>query len=114
MAKHWSGVRFGSLTTEQHSDHYVFQVQVYLNELDPEAVRVELYADEQNGREPVRQPMNRGDQLVGSSNAFLYVASVPATRPASDYTPRVVPYKTGATVPLEAPFIHWRDPYVVK
>ena len=112
LAKHWSRVRFGSLTTEQHGDHYVFQVQVYLNELDPEAVRVELYADALNGVEPVRQPMQRGEQLLGSSNAFLYVASVPATRPASDYTPRVVPYKTGATVPLEAPFIRWRDPDV--
>jgi starch phosphorylase len=40
LAKHRSGVRFGSLTTKQHSDHYVFQVQVYLNDLDPEAVRV--------------------------------------------------------------------------
>jgi starch phosphorylase len=110
LARHWSRVRFGSLTTEQHSDHYVFQVQVYLDELDPEAVRVELYADRQNGTEPVREPMNRGEQLVGASNAFLYVASVPANRPASDYTPRVVPYKIGASVPLETPLICWRDP----
>jgi starch phosphorylase len=112
LAGHWSRVRFGSLTAEQHSEHYVFQVQVYLNDLDPEAVRVELYADGQNGAEPVRQPMQRGNQLVGSANAFVYVASVPATRPASDYTPRVVPYKIGASVPLEAPFIRWRDPSV--
>jgi starch phosphorylase len=112
LARHWSRVRFGSLTTEQHSDHYVFQVQAYLTDLDPEAVKVELYADAQNGGEPVRQPMQRGEQLVGSANAFLYVASVPATRPASDYTPRVVPYKDGASVPLEAPFIRWRDPSV--
>jgi len=83
---------------------------VYLDELDPEAVRVELYADRQNGTEPVREPMNRGEQLVGASNAFLYVASVPANRPASDYTPRVVPYKIGASVPLETPLICWRDP----
>jgi starch phosphorylase len=112
LARHWSRVRFGSLITEQHSDHYVFQVQAYLTDLDPEAVKVELYADAQNGGEPVRQPMQRGEQLVGSANAFLYVASVPATRPASDYTPRVVPYKDGASVPLEAPFIRWRDPSV--
>ena len=109
LARHGSRVRFGSLTIEQQSDHYVFQVQVYLDELDPAAVRVELYANEQNGGEPVRQAMHRGDQLVGSANGFLYVASVPATRPASDYTPRVVPYKTAASVPLEAPFIRWRD-----
>jgi starch phosphorylase len=102
-------VRFGSLATEQRNDHYVFQVQVYLDEIDPEAVRVELYADAQNGAEPVRHPMQRGEPLVGSANGFLYVASVPAMRPASDYTPRVVPYKAGASVPLEAPFICWRD-----
>jgi starch phosphorylase len=112
LARHWSAVRFGSLAAEQHSDHYVFQVQVYLNELDPEAVRVELYADAENGSEPVRQSMQRGEQLVGSANAFVYVASVPATRPAGDYTPRIVPYKIEASVPLEAPFICWRDPSV--
>jgi starch phosphorylase len=109
FARHSSRVRFGSPTTEQHSDHYVFQVQVYLTDLDPEAVKVELYADGQNGAEPVRQPMQRGEQLVGSANSFLYVASVPATRLTDDYTPRVVPYKAGASVPLEAPFIRWRD-----
>jgi len=109
LAQHWSEVRFGSLASEQRNGHYIFQVQVYLNELDPEAVQVELYADPQNGDAPFRQPMQRGEQLVGSANAFVYVASVPATRPASNYTPRVVPYKIGASVPLEAPFIRWRD-----
>jgi starch phosphorylase len=110
LAREWSRVRFGSLASERRNDHYAFQVQVYLTDLDPEAVKVELYADAQNGGEPVRQPMQRGEALVGSANGFLYVASVPATRPASDYTPRVVPYKNGASVPLEAPFIRWRDP----
>jgi len=109
LARYWSRLRFGSLTIEQDGDRYVFQVQVYLNELDPEAVRVELYAEGQNGSSPVRQPMQRGEPLVGSANGFLYVARIPATRPASDYTPRVVPYKSGASVPLEAPFIRWRD-----
>jgi starch phosphorylase len=110
LARHWSGLRFGSVASERRNDHYLFQVQVYLTDLDPEAVKVELYADAQDGSEPVRQVMERGEPLVGSANGFVYVASVPATRPASDYTPRVVPYKNGASVPLEAPFIRWRDP----
>ena len=109
LARGWPRVRFGSLASENHGDHYTFQVQVYLTDLDPEAVKVELYADGQNGAEPLRLPMQRGEQLVGSANAFLYVAKAPATRPASDYTPRVIPYKAGASVPLEAPFICWRD-----
>jgi len=109
LAKHWSRVRFGSLASELQGDHYTIQVQVYLADLDPEAVRVELYAEAQDSGEPVRQSMQRSEPLVGSANAFLYVANVPATRPASDYTPRVVPYKVGASIPLEAPFIRWRD-----
>ena len=109
VARYGPRVRFGSLSTENHGDHYTFQVQTYLSDLNPGAVRVELYAEGQDGAEPDRLPMQRGEQLVGAANAFLYVANVPATRPASDYTPRVVPYKNGASVPLEAPFICWRD-----
>lgn len=109
LAEHWPKLHFGSFKAEQHAGNYVFQVQVYLDELDPETVRVELYADGQNGGEPVRQPMNRGEPLVGSTHGFVYVASVAANRPASDYTPRVVPTRADAFVPLEAPFILWRD-----
>jgi starch phosphorylase len=84
-------------------------VLVYLGELDPEAVRAELYAEPQDGREPFRQPMNRGEKLRGPVNGFVYSASVPASRPANHYTPRLVPFKAGASVPLEAQFILWRD-----
>jgi starch phosphorylase len=107
LARHWSKLRFGSVTVDAKSDPYVFQVQLYLDELDPGAVRVEIYADGENGGEPVCHVMDRREQLVGSANGFLYVSTVPATRPAGDYTPRVVPYRDGAFVPLEAPFIFW-------
>ena len=41
------------VTTDE--ENHVFEVQVYLNGLDPNAVRVELYADGTNGGDPVRQ-----------------------------------------------------------
>ena len=109
LSTHWPTVRFGSATVE-HSDHqYYFQVQVYLDDLDPEAVTVELYAEGQNGQASVREAMNRGERLVGSANGFMYTARIPSARPAADYTPRLVPTHTGAFVPLEAPFILWHD-----
>jgi len=110
LARHWSGLRFGSVHSDQHGNQYVFQIQVYLNELDPEAVRVELYADGQNGEVPVRQPINRGGPLPGAANGFLYTGCVSANRPAGHYTPRVIPYRKGASVPLEARLILWHDP----
>jgi len=107
LAQHWMHLRFGGIKTETVDGSYAFEVQVYVDELDPEAVRVELFADSKDGGEPVRQVMTRGQQLVGSASGYLYTARVPAGRPATDYTPRIVPYRAGALVPLEAPQILW-------
>ena len=41
----WSRLRFGDLKVETRDGHHVFQVELFLNDLDPEAVRVELYAE---------------------------------------------------------------------
>ncbi len=109
LAKHWPGVRFGSATAERKDGQIVFQVQVFLQDLDAEFVNVELYAEGQNGNAPLRHPMKRGERLVGSTNAFLYSVSIPATRPPADYTPRVIPHHSGAFVPMEAPFILWHE-----
>jgi len=109
LAKHWSTVRFGSATVEQKDGKLFFQVQVFLDDLDPDAVRVELYANAQNADAPFTQPLNRGERLVGSANGFTYTALFPTTRPAADYTPRLIPQHSGAFVPLEAPFILWHD-----
>jgi glycogen phosphorylase len=109
LAKRWSGLRFGSATVQQQEHQYLFQVQAFLDDLDPESVRVELYAEPQNGQGLAREVMSRGEHLVGTSNGFLYTARIPAARPASDYTPRLVPQRDGALVPLEAPFILWHD-----
>jgi starch phosphorylase len=109
LAKHWSKLRFGSATVERNGQEDWFQVQVFLDDLDPESVTVELYAETRNGHPRVRQPMNRGERLVGSVNGFMYTARVPATRPEADYTPRLIGYHDGAIVPLEADYILWDD-----
>ena len=82
-------------------------MQVDLGELDPEGVRMELYAEGPNGGTPVRQPMTRTERLNDSTTRYVYVGEVPASRPASDFTPRLMPFHAGASVPLEAPFILW-------
>jgi glycogen phosphorylase len=109
LSKHWPTLRFGSATAEQQGKQHFFQVQVYLDDLDPEAVKVELYAEGLNGGAPIRHSMKRGDRLFGSANGFTYRVRVPATRPAADYTPRVIPHHDGALVPLESAFILWHD-----
>jgi glycogen phosphorylase len=53
--------------------------------------------------------MSRGQSPAEPSGATAYTASVAASRPAADYTPRLVPQHAEAFVPLEAPFILWHD-----
>src|ERR1700733_11252148 len=109
LATHWSTVRFGTATVQQKEGQYVFQAQIFLEDLNPDAVTAELYAEGQNGSPCSRHPMNRGERLVGSENGFMYTAAVPVSRPAADYTPRLIPEHSGALVPLEAPYILWND-----
>jgi starch phosphorylase len=109
LAKHWSAVRFGPATVEQQGEQYLFHVQVFLDDIHPDAVGVELYADAQKDGESITQAMTRGERLAGAASAFTYSASVPTSRPVADYTPRLVPRHVGAFVPLEAPFILWHE-----
>jgi glycogen phosphorylase len=71
-------------------------------------VSVELFAERGNGDSLERIRMTRDAPLVGAVNGFTFIATVPATRPATDYTPRLVPYNPDANVPLEANEIVWQ------
>ena len=86
----------------------MFEAHVYLDELDPNAVQVELYADGVDGDGPVRQEMKRVRQLVGAAGGYAYSARVDATRPPTDYTARAIPCCAGVAVPLEAARILWQ------
>jgi starch phosphorylase len=106
--ENWPHIRFGQLHVETRDGQHVFEVQVYLDDVDAESVRVELYADPMGDQQTFRQEMQRGHALVGSQGGYIYSASAPASHPASDYTPRVVPFRADAFVPLEASQILWQ------
>ena len=106
--RHWAGLRFGQVHMEVTENDFRFEVQVYLDELNPDMARVEIYADGKDGQPPSRVPMLRGAPLAGAAYGYLYSACVPADRAASEYTPRIVPCQTGAFVPLEANQILWQ------
>ena len=101
-------LRFGNLRVETNTYRPVFEVEVFLNDLDPNAVRVELYADGINGGGPVREEMKCARVLADASRRCVYQATVPTTRPATDYTARVIPQRSGVAVPLESALILWR------
>jgi starch phosphorylase len=101
-------IHFGEVKVETVKNRHLFGVRVFLNGLDPKAVRVELYADGANGGGPVRQEMKQGAQPAGAQNGYIYSADVPADRPANDYTARVIPRHDGVSIPLENSGIIWQ------
>jgi glycogen phosphorylase len=106
--RQWGSLRFGNLRVETSADHHVFEVEIFLNDLDQNAVRVELYADGINAGDPVRVEMKCAQKLPDSSRRCVYHATVSATRQAGDYTVRVIPQRAGAAVPLESARILWQ------
>jgi len=104
LEQKWARLHFGEGKFETRGEQHAIEVLVYLNDLDPKAVRVELYAD----RAPVRQEMKRVRHPAGASGGYVYTAAVSTARPAADFTARVIPHFDGVAVPLEDARIVWQ------
>ncbi|MFZ1547230.1 MAG: alpha-glucan family phosphorylase [Candidatus Nitrotoga sp.] len=108
LDQNWAALRFGEVKIETNGKQHIFEVQVYLNDFDSNTVRVELYADGINEGGPILQEMTRISQLAYSVGGYLYSGAVSATRPAADFTARIIPYFPGVSVPLETAHILWQ------
>ncbi len=108
LEQQWPALRFDSVKVEADGTHQVFEIRLSVHDLDPDALRVELYANALNGDRPFRLTMTRAGRADGASGSWAYRARIPATRPASDYTVRVVPHHDGVAVPLETPCVLWQ------
>lgn len=108
LEQQWAALRFGEVKLESDDGQHVFEVQVYLDGLDSDAVRVELYADGVRDNAPERVEMTRLRELVGAANGYAYRAAIPTARPATDYTARLLPHRDDVTVPLEEAHILWQ------
>jgi len=86
----------------------VLEVDVYLNDLDAQAVRVEVYANGVDDGAPLRQEMERVGYPPGAAGATTYRARVSASHPVTDYTARLIPCHEGVAIPLEAAHILWQ------
>ncbi|HEX2770443.1 MAG TPA: alpha-glucan family phosphorylase [Geobacteraceae bacterium] len=104
----WATLHFGEVKVKTNAAQHIFEAEVYLNDLDPNVVRVELYADGINGGSPIRQEMTRVQPPAGKPRGEIYRASISATRLATDYTARIIPHFAGVAIPLEDARILWQ------
>jgi len=108
LAEHWASLSFGGLRVESSPQKHSLSVEVHLGELRADWVRVQLYADPLDAEPPFLSEMTATGSAESSSGWRIYAADVPASRPASDYTPRIVPSHSAVRIPLEEAHILWR------
>ncbi|MGE3888949.1 MAG: DUF3417 domain-containing protein, partial [Vicinamibacterales bacterium] len=107
LSRHWAGIRFGVPVVDARPGRLTVSVAVHLGQIEPDSVRVELYADPRGSEEPFTMPMAPADAIPGEPNAAVYRLTVETDRPSADFTPRVVPHHPDARVPIELPLIAW-------
>ncbi|MDR3516832.1 MAG: alpha-glucan family phosphorylase [Azospirillaceae bacterium] len=108
LDRKWRGLRFGDVKLETAGAQQVFEVRLDLNDLAPETVRVELYANGAGDRAALRQEMTLLPPRAGVPGGTFYRTAVSGVRPAADYTVRVTPRGDDKTIPLEDARILWQ------
>jgi starch phosphorylase len=108
LRDNWEQVRFGEVSVTTSDEQHRFQVRVSLGGITPEAVQVELYAEESQGGYPLRLEMKCIQQPAGEEHDHLYDIQIPAARPSGDFTVRIVPRYPGVAIPLEDSHILWQ------
>ena len=104
FTKCWGSLKFGELHVASSPQTHSIQVSVHLGDLRPDSILVQVYADPLSDQQPFVAEMV---QTAESDGWRVYTADVPTSRPASAYTPRIVPSSFGAKIPLENPNILW-------
>ena len=105
----WASIGFGAVTVEAKAEQNIIGVVIFLKDINPNSVRVELYADGLPGGDAMRQEMARVAPLAHETGSFAYSATVSSARPAADYTARIMPRFDDLKVPLEASWIKWQE-----
>jgi len=107
-ARHWPGVTVENVERAVESERRLVTARVDCNGLDPDWLRVELYADAlAPGGTPERIVMTAADNRGDNSAGRVYRVEVATQRALDDYTVRVLPDHPAASLPLERNLVTW-------
>jgi glycogen phosphorylase len=105
----WASLHIGATDVVRTDDSLTFSVPVYLGEMAPDDVRVELYADPDESDIPAIIGLVQSEQIAGAANGYVYTGHALPTRPPEDFTVRIVPYHPGVRIPAELALILWQN-----
>jgi starch phosphorylase len=110
LRAHWPALRFGVRSIVAVDGALAVEAQVFLDDLDPEDVDVQLYADPPaSDAPPERHSLKLAHALTGATGGYHYTARIATSREAGHYTLRVVPRLELADAPLEVDCILWAE-----
>ena len=104
LCRAWSGVHIGQPNFVRQEAGWEVSVAVYLGEIAAEDIRVEAYADPPG--ETVSLALD--GPIQGATGGYSCRGRIPGSRPAGDYTVRVVPCHAGVRVPAELSLVRWQ------
>ncbi len=104
----WASLHIGAPAADCTDGALSVTVPVYLGDMAADDVHVEIYADPRQDGEPEILKLVRGEPIAGALNGYVYSGSVRSTRPAEDFTVRIVPYHPDVRIPSELPLILWQ------
>jgi glycogen phosphorylase len=108
LMRRWPTLHIGQPDVRRADNRWRFSVPVFMGEIAPESVQVQLFADV-NGDKPAEVIVLYQEQPIpGALNGYIYAGEVAALRSGNDYTVRVVPYRRGIQIPAELPLIRWQ------
>ena len=106
---HWGQIHFGNVSVDQTEDGWSFLIQIYLGEILPDQISVELYADASDKENLLIISCQCGEKITGAVHGYRYQAVIKTKRPATDFTPRVTPHHPDAQIPAETALITWQQ-----
>ena len=107
LGEHWDNVHWGRFVFTPEGETATAAVQVYLGDIEPDDVRVQLYADELGDQARYCETMTRSEAVPGAKNGFVYRLTVRSSRPPEHFTPRLISSPDLGQIPMESPLISW-------
>jgi len=108
LRRGWNLLHIGESIATRGKGQWRFSVPVHLGEIGADDLRIELFAEAAGNEPALVTALRRGAAIAGSANGHLYRGAVAATRPAADYTVRIIPARAGVRVPAELELIRWQ------
>jgi len=103
----WSKIHVVHVEIEERNAMHFFSLQIYLGDLTEQDVSVEVFSEPTKSDTENVIEMQIDQPIPGTVNGFVYSITIPATRPISDYTPRIKPRHPDCMIPLETQHILW-------